>query len=82
MAVIYLEHPLHGQKVACSDSEARYDKGNGWREFDPNALKLEAPNALKFEAPKVELPESKIEVPSFLKVEPENKLKPGRKPKE
>jgi len=74
MAVIYLEHPLHGQKVACSDSEARYDKGNGWREFDPNALKLEAP--------KVEFPESKIEVPSFLKVEPENKLKPGRKPKE
>lgn len=35
MAVIYLKHPVHGQKVACSDIEANYDRGNGWVDFDP-----------------------------------------------
>ena len=35
MAVIYLQHPVHGQKVACSTLEADNDKSNGWVEFDP-----------------------------------------------
>lgn len=35
MAVIYLRHPVHGHKVATSDMEAKYDKGQGWTEFDP-----------------------------------------------
>ena len=36
MAVIYLQHPVHGAKVACSDIEAQMDFANGWEEFDPS----------------------------------------------
>lgn len=35
MAVIYLKHPVHGAKVACSDMEAEYDMNQGWEPFDP-----------------------------------------------
>jgi len=35
--VIYLKHPIHGTKVACSEMEAEYDKSSGWVEFDPTA---------------------------------------------
>ena len=37
MAVIYLRHPKHGAKVACSDMEAEYDMNQGWEPFDPTA---------------------------------------------
>jgi len=30
MAVIYLDHPKHGSKVACSEIEAATDEKNGW----------------------------------------------------
>lgn len=30
MAVIYLTHPVFGNKVATSDFEADYDEQNGW----------------------------------------------------
>lgn len=43
--VIYLKHPVHGTKVAISDHEAEYDKGNGWEVFDPNE-KIEQPVAI------------------------------------
>jgi len=33
MAVIYLKHPVHGHKVACSDFEADYDENNGWERY-------------------------------------------------
>ena len=36
MAVIYLKHPQHGAKVACSDMEAVFDEQNGWERYDPN----------------------------------------------
>lgn len=36
MAVIYLRHPKHGAKVACSDMEAAHDEQHGWRQYDPN----------------------------------------------
>ena len=36
MSVIYLRHPEHGTKVACSDQEAIYDESNGWVVYDPN----------------------------------------------
>ena len=36
MAAIYLEHPVHGKKVAIAEREAVYDEGNGWKRFDPN----------------------------------------------
>ena len=35
MAVIYLRHPKHGAKVACSDMEAEYDMNQGWEPFNP-----------------------------------------------
>ena len=35
MAVIYLRHPIHGAKVACSDMEANFDMSHGWEVFDP-----------------------------------------------
>lgn len=35
MAVIYLQHPLHGAKVACTDMEAAHDRANGWVDFVP-----------------------------------------------
>jgi len=33
MAVIYLKHPVHGHKVACSDMEAEYDENYGWERY-------------------------------------------------
>lgn len=41
MAVIYLQHPVHGHKVACSDFEADYDEQNGWERYDPNEAVVE-----------------------------------------
>lgn len=35
MAIIYLQHPKHGAKVAISQQEAENDIQNGWKEFDP-----------------------------------------------
>lgn len=43
--VIYLRHPLHGNKVATSDLEASADADNGWVRFDPSAPVVEAPAA-------------------------------------
>lgn len=31
--MIYLQHPLHGIKVAYTDAEIADDKKNGWREI-------------------------------------------------
>lgn len=36
MAVIYLTHPVHGAKVACSDIEADFDVQHGWERYNPN----------------------------------------------
>ena len=33
MAVIYLSHPVHGHKVACSSIEADYDEMHGWARY-------------------------------------------------
>jgi hypothetical protein len=37
MAVIYLKHPVHGHKVACSDMEADYDETHGWERYTVSA---------------------------------------------
>lgn len=37
MAVIYLTHPVHGAKVACSDIEADFDQQHGWERYNPDA---------------------------------------------
>jgi hypothetical protein len=36
--VIYLRHPIHGTKVACSDHEAKYDQSLGWLIYNPDTL--------------------------------------------
>lgn len=36
MPVIYLEHPVHGRKVATLEAEAEYDEKNGWSRYDPD----------------------------------------------
>lgn len=33
MPVIYLEHPVHGTKVASLDIEADFDEQNGWKRY-------------------------------------------------
>lgn len=41
MAVIYLQHPKHGAKVAISELEAENDIANGWEKFDPIQFDVE-----------------------------------------
>jgi penicillin-binding protein-related factor A (putative recombinase) len=38
MAAIYLEHPIHGAKVATMDLEAEMDEKNGWIRYNPITL--------------------------------------------
>jgi hypothetical protein len=33
---IYLEHPVHGAKVATMDLEAEMDERNGWTRYNPD----------------------------------------------
>lgn len=35
MAVIYLQHPQHGTKVATMDAEAIHDEEYGWVRYNP-----------------------------------------------
>jgi len=37
MAVIYLQHPQHGTKVATMDAEAIHDEEYGWVRYNPAA---------------------------------------------
>ena len=34
--VIYLEHPIHGAKVATMHLEAEMDERNGWTRYNPD----------------------------------------------
>ena len=36
MAAIYLEHPIHGAKVATMELEAEMDEKNGWIRYNPS----------------------------------------------
>ncbi len=33
MPLIYLQHPLHGEKVATMEQEAEFDEQNGWTRY-------------------------------------------------
>lgn len=39
---IYLSHPVHGTKVACSDMEAEFDEQNGWERYNVDTPALAA----------------------------------------
>lgn len=38
MPVIYLNHPIHGNKVAMCDNEAEYDEKYGWTRYNLGTL--------------------------------------------
>ena len=38
MAAIYLQHPIHGTKVATMELEAQYDEKSGWVRYTPGTL--------------------------------------------
>lgn len=42
--VIYLIHPRHGNKVACSEAEAKYDETKGWKR---SGVKVAPPEPVK-----------------------------------
>jgi len=46
MAVIYLDHPKHGSKVACAETEAAADEKNGWVRRQVAALLQSAPETI------------------------------------
>jgi hypothetical protein len=46
---IYLQHPVHGRKVATMELEAVFDETNGWTRYNPDmpSEPEEAVNALE-----------------------------------
>lgn len=63
MPIIYLKHPIHGNKVASMESEAENDEQNGWIRYT-----LDTPTET------VEVVEEKVEEPIVEEVV--NTLKP------
>jgi len=33
---IYLEHPIHGRKIASIEAEAEHDEKHGWLRYNPD----------------------------------------------
>ena len=50
MSVIYLSHPIHGSKVACTEAEAKYDEINGWLRYT-DATQVDSPEVAALEQP-------------------------------
>jgi len=38
---IYLQHPIHGRKIATMELEAENDEQNGWTRYNDEAPKVE-----------------------------------------
>ncbi len=36
MSLIYLEHSIHGRKIATMELEAVFDETNGWSRYNPD----------------------------------------------
>jgi hypothetical protein len=36
MPLFYLQHPVHGIKIASMDAEVEHDQQNGWELFEPD----------------------------------------------
>jgi hypothetical protein len=41
MPIIYLKHPVHGDKIAIAEQEAEYDEQNGWTRYTPGQAQPE-----------------------------------------
>ncbi len=50
--MIYLEHPIHGVKIAYVDAEVEADKLNGWKEYAPSSEAQSVPHAQAEDEPK------------------------------
>jgi hypothetical protein len=50
MPTIYLQHPVHGFKIANMEMEAEFDEQNGWERYNPDT-----PSAPEAAAPANEL---------------------------
>jgi hypothetical protein len=50
MPIIYLQHPVHGFKIANMEMEAEFDEQNGWERYNPDT-----PSASEAAAPANEL---------------------------
>jgi len=50
---IYLQHPVHGTKVATMEMEAEFDEQNGWLRYNPDTPS--APEVSEVAAPANEL---------------------------
>jgi hypothetical protein len=46
MPIIYLRHPVHGEKVAIAEEEAIADEENGWVRFTHGEVTAEPSNAI------------------------------------
>jgi hypothetical protein len=46
MAIIYLRHSEHGDKIATMEMEAEQDEKNGWVRYDPDEADDSAVNEL------------------------------------
>ena len=68
MALVYLRHPLHGEKAESNDIISSMDKANGWVEFDPTIkpaiVEPAVVEPVKAEKPK---PVKAEPIPDFLK---------------
>ena len=42
MSLIYLQHPVHGHKVATMEQEAEFDEQNGWERYNVDTPVLAA----------------------------------------
>lgn len=54
--LIYLQHPVHGQKIATMELEAEFDEQNGWERYNPDT-----PSAPEF-VTEVAAPENQLGV--------------------
>lgn len=67
MPIIYLQHPVHGRKVATLDMEAEFDEENGWERYNPEAPVESAPVKRKYTRKATQQPvEQPNEVLNFL----------------
>ena len=62
MAVIYLKHPVHGHKVACSDLEAEHDENYGWERYTIDTPIVEEPVVEEVETEVEAAPANALEV--------------------
>jgi hypothetical protein len=62
MPIIYLQHPVHGFKIATMEMEAESDEQNGWQRYDPDTPSVPEVVAPEAKAPEVAAPTNELEV--------------------